>query len=123
GNAFHQYTLITIYQVTLLHFSTICHHLYPQSFPTRRSSDLRTAWRTTDPRKRGGNMRIERVLARLSGGQRWLEPGMSRGGIPAIDRKSTRLNSSHVKISYAVFCLKNKKTYCIPTVSPFTINI
>src|SRR5690606_42056562 len=27
----------------------------------------------------------------------------------AIDRKSTRLNSSHVKISYAVFCLKKKK--------------
>src|SRR5690606_40543669 len=27
------------------------------------------------------------------------------------DRKSTRLNSSHVKISYAVFCLKKKKTY------------
>src|SRR5207302_9609512 len=28
---------------------------------------------------------------------------------PAGDRKSTRLNSSHVKISYAVFCLKKKK--------------
>src|SRR5690554_7263813 len=27
----------------------------------------------------------------------------------AIDRKSTRLNSSHVRISYAVFCLKKKK--------------
>src|SRR5699024_11263538 len=27
----------------------------------------------------------------------------------AIDRKSTRLNSSHVSISYAVFCLKKKK--------------
>src|SRR5690625_6228132 len=27
------------------------------------------------------------------------------------DRKSTRLNSSHVAISYAVFCLKKKKTY------------
>src|SRR5215510_15328958 len=27
-----------------------------------------------------------------------------------IDRKSTRLNSSHVAISYAVFCLKKKKT-------------
>src|SRR5690349_25009498 len=27
-----------------------------------------------------------------------------------IDRKSTRLNSSHVEISYAVFCLKKKKT-------------
>src|SRR5690606_41942825 len=28
----------------------------------------------------------------------------------AVDRKSTRLNSSHVKISYAVFCLKKKTT-------------
>src|SRR5256886_3038034 len=28
---------------------------------------------------------------------------------PAIDRKSTRLNSSHSQISYAVFCLKKKK--------------
>src|SRR6202040_2303108 len=27
------------------------------------------------------------------------------------DRKSTRLNSSHVEISYAVFCLKKKKTF------------
>src|SRR5690349_22610634 len=27
----------------------------------------------------------------------------------AVDRKSTRLNSSHVEISYAVFCLKKKK--------------
>src|SRR5690606_41420885 len=31
------------------------------------------------------------------------------------DRKSTRLNSSHVKISYAVFCLKKKKTMIIVT--------
>src|SRR2546426_6752138 len=29
-----------------------------------------------------------------------------------IDRKSTRLNSSHLVISYAVFCLKKKKTQC-----------
>src|SRR5690242_21093125 len=28
---------------------------------------------------------------------------------PVIDRKSTRLNSSHMSISYAVFCLKKKK--------------
>src|SRR5690606_40803130 len=28
-----------------------------------------------------------------------------------VDRKSTRLNSSHVKISYAVFCLKKTKNY------------
>src|SRR5690606_39931628 len=31
--------------------------------------------------------------------------------LPKWDRKSTRLNSSHVKISYAVFCLKKKKTH------------
>src|SRR5437660_6068252 len=31
------------------------------------------------------------------------------------DRKSTRLNSSHVAISYAVFCLKKKNTPCIRT--------
>src|SRR5690554_7073709 len=30
-------------------------------------------------------------------------------GAPIGDRKSTRLNSSHVRISYAVFCLKKKK--------------
>src|SRR5437870_9171632 len=29
------------------------------------------------------------------------------------DRKSTRLNSSHVAISYAVFCLKKKNTYSV----------
>src|SRR5437773_3431513 len=28
---------------------------------------------------------------------------------PSLDRKSTRLNSSHITISYAVFCLKKKK--------------
>src|SRR2546430_12813758 len=31
-----------------------------------------------------------------------------------LDRKSTRLNSSHSQISYAVFCLKKKKTTYIP---------
>src|SRR5690606_41692669 len=45
----------------------------------------------------------ERNAARRPGGisSIWLPP--------VEDRKSTRLNSSHVKISYAVFCLKKKK--------------
>src|SRR5438067_6428584 len=34
------------------------------------------------------------------------------------DRKSTRLNSSHVSISYAVFCLKKKKTVATPIPPP-----
>src|SRR5207249_10981392 len=41
--------------------------------------------------------------ARVLGGPGWPEGA-------GADRKSTRLNSSHVSISYAVFCLKKKKT-------------
>src|SRR3712207_9412025 len=36
-------------------------------------------------------------------------PGRRRSARPRGDRKSTRLNSSHANISYAVFCLKKKK--------------
>src|SRR2546430_10035221 len=36
-----------------------------------------------------------------------------------IDRKSTRLNSSHSQISYAVFCLKKKKMYLNRSMSDF----
>src|SRR3712207_7807680 len=46
----------------------------------------------------------------------WVGPGDSKvyfdctsGGNQNLDRKSTRLNSSHANISYAVFCLKKKK--------------
>src|SRR3712207_8490238 len=44
----------------------------------------------------------ERVGVRLA------KPGIERRA--QADRKSTRLNSSHANISYAVFCLKKKKT-------------
>src|SRR5690606_15814729 len=40
--------------------------------------------------------------------RRWKSPPSNAAA--SEDRKSTRLNSSHVKISYAVFCLKKKKT-------------
>src|SRR5438874_9175610 len=36
-------------------------------------------------------------------------PAQMEQMLEALDRKSTRLNSSHVEISYAVFCLKKKK--------------
>src|SRR5690606_40452373 len=39
-------------------------------------------------------------------------PGRTGFNISLKDRKSTRLNSSHVKISYAVFCLKQKTRTC-----------
>src|SRR5438477_4643885 len=48
----------------------------------------------------------------LAGGVAWPEPLLPQ---QAADRKSTRLNSSHMSISYAVFCLKKKKTSRSPS--------
>src|SRR3712207_8593231 len=40
-----------------------------------------------------------------------------------LDRKSTRLNSSHANISYAVFCLKKKKKIIQHPIKPFTLSL
>src|SRR5207253_9615428 len=48
-------------------------------------------------------IRVERRVAQI------LEQGTLVGVVHRQDRKSTRLNSSHVAISYAVLCLKKKK--------------
>src|SRR5690625_5326286 len=50
---------------------------------------------------------VELVFIGLHG--KFGEDGRIQGLLDMIDRKSTRLNSSHVAISYAVFCLKKKK--------------
>src|SRR5690348_18061628 len=89
------------------------------SFPTRRSSDLQAAGPEF--------VAIENQLAELSKPQpagerpefgyhsaisptqnatKWVQIDLGQ----PVDRKSTRLNSSHPSISYAVFCLKKKKT-------------
>src|SRR2546430_10766871 len=47
--------------------------------------------------------------SRAHDGRPRLDPGWGRGDSRPRDRKSTRLNSSHSQISYAVFCLKKKK--------------
>src|SRR3712207_7876511 len=49
--------------------------------------------------------RVERIPAAVEIG---LEPGAEIHRVGIGDRKSTRLNSSHANISYAVFCLKKK---------------
>src|SRR5438270_10538678 len=48
----------------------------------------------------------DREAARSARGRGGLD---RRGAVTRVDRKSTRLNSSHSQISYAVFCLKKKK--------------
>src|SRR5690625_6686167 len=78
-------------------------HLVLHSFPTRRSSDL--PWcRAAHPRR----FRRVRDATGMECAQR-LFSGTVRFDPRVQDRKSTRLNSSHVAISYAVFCLKKKK--------------
>src|SRR5436309_12513333 len=86
-------------------------HRHLHSFPTRRSTDLhRPSGRgqltftvalsgslAAAPIQRGETVSFGCLMYR------------GRGAIhEGSDRKSTRLNSSHVKITYAVFCLKKK---------------
>src|SRR5438477_3020116 len=66
-----------------------------RSLPDERAAPLLRGVRP--PARRDGDARLRRGRARAAG-----------EGIPQ-DRKSTRLNSSHMSISYAVFCLKKKK--------------
>src|SRR5436305_6615163 len=70
-------------------------------FPTRRSSDLL--------RCRGPESVFARNSPPPSRRPRGLLRRFAGCSVAGGDRKSTRLNSSHVKISYAVFCLKKKK--------------
>src|SRR5258705_1632476 len=48
-----------------------------------------------------------------------LGPGADAAGLDWRDRKSTRLNSSHLGISYAVFCLKKKKDERLRACAPY----
>src|SRR5205085_12183458 len=69
------------------------------SFPTRRSSDLQRRDRKSEQPDLGRPAIRPRVLH------------AGRRHVPSPqDRKSTRLNSSHSQISYAVFCLKKKSS-------------
>src|SRR5688500_19668072 len=72
-------------------------------FPTRRSSDLQVVKNRNDRSDLTG--RIEDFASR----ELHRQPAATvRIDQLDLDRKSTRLNSSHLVISYAVFCLKKK---------------
>src|SRR5207249_5101402 len=90
------------------------------SSPTRRSSDLPQILGRrpgeAHARRRPGDDHVARpeLAARGDLGDESgdLEDHVLRPRV-LLDRKSTRLNSSHVSISYAVFCLKKKKNMSI----------
>src|SRR5438034_4757323 len=96
------YTSTNVPVAIFFFFYTSRHHRVLHSFPTRRSSDLPGLRRSRRP-PRGQIRQEDRPQAGA------LRAGPREG--PAeddLDRKSTRLNSSHTVISYAVFCLKKK---------------
>src|SRR5258708_19504529 len=79
-----------------------------------------TLFRSLGRRVRGQVFRLRRQRLR-QGHHRSTFVGADEGRSMMTDRKSTRLNSSHQIISYAVFCLKKKKknnTHCARTTSP-----
>src|SRR5206468_12231668 len=107
----------------VLHLLSYTHHPGLHSFPTRRSSDLIAAIanNTTPCSPRGvrdieidpSNPNIVYAASYARGVWRSSDNGTTwtqiKPSLNAADRKSTRLNSSHDQISYAVFCLKKKK--------------
>src|SRR5690606_39894797 len=64
--------------------------------------------RSDDGHPRGGECGGRLLRVAEESGWTQFTAGVTRGRHGRQDRKSTRLNSSHVKISYAVFCLKKK---------------
>src|SRR5204862_5357086 len=97
-------------------------HLTLPSFPTRRSSDLPQAIVCADPfhiiklvgdalddvrREHWNQLRKlpDDKWAKNFKGARWSSGSLRSWFQCSRDRKSTRLNSSHVEISYAAFCL------------------
>src|SRR5690606_41592324 len=109
-----------LYLHSCFFFSSCGGHRDLLSFPTRRSSDLDA--RTGQPGaqlavvpdgQHASTLGAWRGRAEVDGSV-VLRDDLGADAPPGQDRKSTRLNSSHVKISYAVFCLKKKKKQAVP---------
>src|SRR5436305_11955079 len=105
----HSCSVLPVFLISMFSFSFFfsCSgvHRDLHSFPTRRSSDLlrpaprvRVEVHAADRARQFDDHRGAAVVA----------PAEAAVNVK-LDRKSTRLNSSHVRISYAVFCLKKKK--------------
>src|SRR5207244_12818746 len=109
-------SLRTVPYLRSLHPPTHLPHFHP--VPTRRSSDLVNFIRHPAPPTRAPPPRsppTKSVRRRTPPRSPSAAPApapnsAARAGAAEGDRKSTRLNSSHQIISYAVFCLKKKNT-------------
>src|SRR5690606_41388001 len=109
---------LVFFVVEFFSFLRFCASRSLHSFPTRRSSDLILLLADNlgygDVGSFGSQLHRTPNIDRLAEeGIRltsfYVSSGVCTPSRASLDRKSTRLNSSHVKISYAVFCLKKKK--------------
>src|SRR5699024_1505432 len=99
-------------------------HTHLHSFPTRRSSDLRSGPipKANPVYSFGSYPAISNTLGcTMPAPKISIHPDFLQTEHPSplqtLDRKSTRLNSSHVSTSYAAFCSKKKKNHRIMTQS------
>src|SRR5258708_25656832 len=90
----------TLFPYTTLFRSRYCSPTLSVQARCRIGSILRTFGTSSDFTKRHAQQRLNVSAACLL---------VKSDEVPKVDRKSTRLNSSHQIISYAVFCLKKKK--------------
>src|SRR5205814_9495947 len=93
--------LLIILGISFFFFQCSAAHRDLHSFPTRRSSDLAS--------DAAGGRRLLGQILKAAGTLREGQIQSALAEQRKQDRKSTRLNSSHLGISYAVFCLKKKK--------------
>src|SRR5690554_7383655 len=84
----------------LLSPSALAHYIPSLTQATTVDASLAVSWSSAS---QVGDYDFWQIPGTLMGGDAW--PTRKGVDINEIDRKSTRLNSSHVRISYAVFCL------------------
>src|SRR5207245_10185837 len=96
----HTSTVLLFFLLFFFHAAQTFRYLH--SFPTRRSSDLRSGNNGARPAPAAFfPFQLGKATRRFLSKRCTSHRGR-------LDRKSTRLNSSHGSISYAVFCLKKK---------------
>src|SRR3712207_7899665 len=90
--------------------------LFPYTTLFRSEDKANAVWRRGEARDPRNPATCEILRLNPAEDHRVLVHATARNAFVRADRKSTRLNSSHANISYAVFCLKKKKNNSIISV-------
>src|SRR3712207_8100609 len=94
---------------TLFPYTTLFRSDYDRGYPVTMNDPDKTEFMASVARAVAGENAVDTTVPPLMGAEDFSYMLEQRPGAYILDRKSTRLNSSHANISYAVFCLKKKK--------------